>query len=165
MLGTKPGWLIIQGVCMLMVRELERRRGCPTLASQRHTVRLWHLDRFAKFSSKETPWLREPGRGAGVPNQFAPDRRLRSMQSGITDRRSIRNRHAAQRPRTAELTADAPGLWESRCLPCCLAWRPRRRGESECVAAPAGKHVTMERRVAMIQQILRAGRIHVFGGT
>jgi len=61
LLGTKPGRLIVQGVCALMVRNLERNVGPATLISHRRIVRLWHLDRLAAFSSDESPWLLDDG--------------------------------------------------------------------------------------------------------
>jgi len=61
LLGTKPGRLLLRAVCMLMVRELERKRGPPTLVSRRRIVRLWRLDRFATFSSNETLWSLDDG--------------------------------------------------------------------------------------------------------
>ncbi|HEY7243419.1 MAG TPA: hypothetical protein VH678_05995 [Xanthobacteraceae bacterium] len=61
LLGTKPGRLIVQRVCTLMVRKLERRNGPAILVSRRQVVRLWRLDSFAAFASEESPWLLDDG--------------------------------------------------------------------------------------------------------
>src|SRR5579872_6004655 len=61
LLGTRKGRSIIQGVCALMARNLERKHGPATLVSRRGVVRLWRLGRFAAFSSKNSSWLLDDG--------------------------------------------------------------------------------------------------------
>jgi hypothetical protein len=61
-LGSTLGRSLALGVCRLMSRRLERRRGAPTLESRNGVVRLWRFEKFEDVSwLPEQPWGLDDG--------------------------------------------------------------------------------------------------------
>jgi hypothetical protein len=62
LLGSALGRPLALGVCRLMSRNLERRRGTPTVESQNGVVRLWRIEKFGDVSwSPDEPWVLRDG--------------------------------------------------------------------------------------------------------
>lgn len=62
LLASPLGRQLLQQVCAVMVRRLERKRGAPTLESRGGIVRLWRIPAYREVSSlPETPWVLDDG--------------------------------------------------------------------------------------------------------
>jgi hypothetical protein len=62
LLGSTLGRPLALGVCRLMSRNLERRRGAPMVESRRGVVRLWRIEKFSDLSwSPDEPWMLKDG--------------------------------------------------------------------------------------------------------
>jgi hypothetical protein len=58
LLGSGPGRFVAICVCRFMRRQLESKRGAPTLLSRNGVVRLWRVERFQHVSwSPDQPWV------------------------------------------------------------------------------------------------------------